>query len=175
MKTSTFFKTLGFLTIALSFSSTLSIAAISPDLREDLPSTTSDAKIRKQTTDGVVVVRGAEIKMDLYAKPIFLEVEIKDLSYDREIYVVSFANRNQLNNKNTKAEFISGPDKSDTWMSNGGDSEGIAQVLYVGRGENNTSRFLILAPGLVPNAHINIYVKMNNIQYSTTVDVDGGF
>lgn len=167
------------LTIQLLVLLTLSMASaharLSNDLRNELPSYTRNAKVTQRYTDGVVVVKGAEIKADLYAKPIFLEVEIADVSHTREIYVVNSTNGSHQRNRNTQAEFISNTKTDPRWMSHGGDSSGTPQVIYVGRGENNTSRFIILAPGLVENTYINIYVKMDGRQFSTQVYVESVF
>jgi hypothetical protein len=145
-------------------------AKISEDLRKDLPTYTRDAVVTQSYRDGVINVKGVEIKADLYAKPIFLEVEIANISHTREIYVVNQSNENQANrNRNTKAEYISQTSESRTWMTHGGDSSGSPQAIYVGRGEGDSSRFIILSPGLSQNTYINIYVKMNNKQYSTQI------
>jgi hypothetical protein len=162
--------------VLLTLTATSVEAKISEDLRDVLPKYLRDAKLNQTSMDGVINIVGAEIKTDLYAKPIFLEVEIANIDHTREIYIVNQSNDNQRNNRNTKAEFISNPTSNlSRWMSNGGDSTGNAQVVYVGRGENDTSRFVILSPGTSANTYITLYVKMGGKQYSTQVYVNGGF
>ncbi len=169
-------KTLTLMILSLLILSTTSAqAGISDDLTQDLPRYTSDAKFNQTSADGVINVKGAVVLREMYAKSIFLEIEVPNFSHSREVYIVNSSNESQRNNRNTKAEFISNPLTHSGWMSNGGNSTGNALIVYQGRGEGDSSRFLIRSFGVSPSAYITIYIKMNGVQYSTQVYVNGGF
>jgi hypothetical protein len=161
------------LALLVSLSITNVEARISDDLRTHLPQYLVDVQFNQESYDDVIVVRATEVKRTAFAKPIFLEVEISNVDYFREIYVVNYSNIDQRDNRETAARFIS--DSSvDEWMNTEA-ATGRPLVIYTGEARENKSRFLILSPGTSPSTYIDIYVKMNGKQFTTRVFTKGAF
>lgn len=163
--------------ILLAFLVSLSIAnveaRISDDLRIHLPQYLVDVQFNQESNDGIIVVRATEVKRTAFAKPIFLEVEISNLDFFREIYIVNNSNIDQQDNKETAARFIS--DSSiEEWM-NTESGNGEPLVIYTGEARGNKSRFLILSPGTSASTYIDIYVKMNGKQFTNRIFIKGAF
>jgi hypothetical protein len=161
------------LALLVSLSITNVEARISDDLRAHLPQYLVDVQFNQESYDDVIVVRATEVKRTAFAKPIFMEVEISNVDYFREIYVVNSSNIDQRENRETAARFIS--DSSvDEWMNTEA-ATGRPLVIYAGEARENKSRFLILSPGTSPATYIDIYVKMNGKQFTNRVFIKGAF
>lgn len=148
--------------IALVFSFNI-LAKIAQQEKIELAKNFNEIKFLTISNSNEVKVIGALHKNELYSQKIILEVVIADLAYDKEIYIVNEANSDHLANRNTKANFK----ETKNWLEY--DYKNAPQVLYIGRDQDYSSKFLILSSGTSANTFINLYVKMNGKQYSTKI------
>lgn len=148
---------------ALSF--TQAAASLSDHARAHLPALYADQVIALDVdqlgSDEIIRIKGAGVRLDLYHRTFFIEVEIKDLHYNKEIFVVTESNRDQVNNRNTRVQFVQRSSADHDWATDYSNPNRGPKALYIGKTEDNYSRFIIYTTGLVANTYVNFYVNMS--------------
>ncbi len=138
-------------------------AQVSRDLLGALPTSVGPFPAYQEHADGgAIALKGAVIQNGLFEKTIYLELEIANIDWRRDVYVVNHSNEANRNNRETQAIFVKSY-KDYAW------TQKRTAILYVDDVPGNRARFLIQTSAIARASVIDVYVKMGGRQYSTRI------